>query len=453
MKKLVLASLMCCMAVMSSYADGIHFGAAADSTDYIIPAPRANWFIGVNGGINALIGNESEPSARYTGITPQVNLEIGKWVLPDLAVTFNLSGFTMKGQTLYHLQPNVPYTVSGINAGSMNDFQPFKEMGFAVNGGFIFDWTSFLHGFDRGEERMYHFQTPINFGVAYERGSFDNEYRKGKDFGYHGNYEFNTTLGVRNEFRVAPRFSIVNDIKCLVSRGSWDYSGTNFDGTLPEQKGPRFDLLPAVTLGFVYDMSSKEASRSKDGYAAVPTGVNRYFANVEGYRDDIKGLQDENDELRKELGELQGIIDDLKNRPAEIQYVEKAAEPEPVVVYFKIDHWDLLPEAITILRGYAEVINNSKPEEKFYLIGGADSATGTPKRNVLLSNNRSRVVYEYLTKECGVDPAKLEKRALGGILEFMPIEMNRMTIVAPKTHRMCTIIDKWANETDNDIKK
>lgn len=451
MKKLVLASLMCCMAVMSSYADGIHFGTALDSTDYIIPAPRANWFIGVNGGVNALIGNEGQRSAQYTGITPQVNLEIGKWVLPDLAITFDVSGFSMKGQTKYSLQPNVPF-----KDNQSYDYTPFKEYGLAVNGGFIFDWTSFFHGFDRGQERIYHFQTPINFGVAYERGAYVNEHRKNKGSNgsaYHGNYEFNTTLGIRNEFRVAPRFSIVNDIKCLVTRGSWDYSGTNFDGSKPESKGPRFDLLPAVTLGFQYDLSGKEASRSKDGYAAVPTGVNRYFANVEGYRGDIKGLQDENDELRKELGELKGLIDDLKNRPAEIQYVEKAAEPEPVVVYFKIDHWDLLPEAKTILRGYADVINNSKPEEKFYVIGGADSATGSSKRNVLLSNNRSRVVYEYLTKECGVDASKLEKRALGGIAEFLPIEMNRMTIVAPKAHRMCTIIDKWANETDNDIKK
>lgn len=451
MKKLVLVSLMCCMAVMSSYADGIHFGTALDSTDYIIPAPRANWFIGVNGGVNALIGNEGQRSAQYTGITPQVNLEIGKWVLPDLAITFDVSGFSMKGQTIYSLQPNVPF-----QDNQKYDYTPFKEYGLAVNGGFIFDWTSFFHGFDRGQKRIYHFQTPVNFGVAYERGAYNNEHRKNKGnsgSAYHGNYEFNTTLGIRNEFRVAPRFSIVNDIKCLVTRGSWDYSGTNFDGSKPESKGPHFDLLPAVTLGFQYDLSGKEASRSKDGYAAVPTGVNRYFANVEGYRGDIKGLQEENDELRKELGELQGLIDDLKNRPAEIQYVEKVAEPEPVVVYFKIDHWDLLPEAKTILRGYADVINNSKPEEKFYLIGGADSATGSSKRNVLLSNNRSRVVYEFLTKECGVDASKLEKRALGGIAEFLPIEMNRMTIVAPKAHRMCTIIDKWANETDNDIKK
>lgn len=446
MKKLVLASLMCCMAVMSSFADGIHFGTAIDSTDYIIPAPRANWFIGLGGGANALIGNESDPDARFTGITPQAYIEVGKWVLPDLALTFNVSGFTMKGQTLYTLQPNVPFE-SNVNY----PYTPFKEMGFAANGGFIFDWTTFFHGFDKGENRTWHVQTPVTFGVAYERGAFDNQHRKDRGFSYHGNFEYNATLGIRNEFRVAPRFSIVNDIKCLVTRGSWDFSGYELDGT--DGPRPALDLLPAVTLGFQYDLSGKEASRSKDGYAAVPTGVNRYFANVEGYRGDIKNLQDENDELRKELGELQGLIDDLKNRPVEVQYIDKTAAPEPVVVYFKIDHWDLLPEAKTILRGYADIINNSKPEEKFYLIGGADSATGSSKRNVVLSNNRSRVVYEYLTKECGVNPAKLEKRALGGIAEFSPIEMNRMTIVAPQTHRLSTIIDKWANETDKDIKK
>lgn len=457
MKKAILVC-MCCLAALSTFADdnaskGIHFGAAKDTTDYLIAAPRANWFIGVNGGVNALVGNEAEPSARYTGITPQVNIEVGKWVLPDLAVTFNLSGFTMKGQTVYHLQPNAAYTPTGINDGSLAGYQPFKEMGLAVNGGFIFDWTTFLHGFDRGEQRMYHFQTPINFGVAYERGSFDNEYRQSKDFNYHGNYEFNTTLGIRNEFKVAHRLAIVNDIKCLVSRGSFDFSGTNYDGTLPEQKGPRFDLLPAVTLGLVYDMSSPEASRSKDGYVAGPVGVNRYFANVNGYRDDIDALEDENAELKKELDEMQGIIDDLRNKPAEVKYVEKVLEPDPVIIYFKIDRWELLPEAKAILKSYAAVINNSADDAKYYLIGGADSATGTPKRNVLLSNNRSRVAYDYLIKECGVNPNKLEKRALGGILEFDPIEMNRMTIVCPKTHRLAQIVDKWANETDNDVKK
>lgn len=446
MKKLVLASLMCCMAVMSSYADGIHFGTAIDSTDYIIAAPRANWFIGLGGGANALIGNESDPDARFTGITPQAYIEVGKWVLPDLALTFNVSGFTMKGQTLYTLQPNAPFE-SNVNY----PYTPFKEMGFAANGGFIFDWTTFFHGFDKGENRTWHVQTPVTFGVAYERGAFDNQHRKDRGIGYHGNFEYNATLGIRNEFRVASRFSIVNDIKCLITRGSWDFSGYELDGT--DGPRPSLDLLPAITLGIQYDLSGKEASRSKDGYAAVPVGVNRYFANVEGYRGDIADLKAENEELRKELNEMQGLIDDLKNRPVEVQYIDKTAAPEPVVVYFKIDKWDLLPEAKTILRGYADVINNSKPEEKFYVIGGADSATGSSKRNVLLSNNRSRVVYEYLTKECGVDASKLEKRALGGIAEFSPIEMNRMTIVAPQTHRLSTIIDKWANETDNDTKK
>lgn len=445
MKKLVLASLMCCMAAMSSYADGIHFGTALDSTDYIIPAPRANWYIGAGGGVQTFIGNEIVSSARgFNGIDPHAYIEVGKWVLPDLALSLNVAGFKAAGQTVYGLNPYVDFAKQTPNA---NGYYNFDFWGITSNAYVTLDLTNFFLGFDRGEQKMWHIMVPLGMGFAWGTGERQNF--KNADW-MPSNFELSFSGGIQNEFRVTPRFSIVNDIKYIAERGSVDFSPyINHH----EAKHARADWMPMVTLGVRYDVSGKEASRSKDGYAAVPVGVNRYFANVEGYRGDIKGLQDENDELRKELGELQGLIDELKNRPAEVQYIEKAAEPEPVVVYFKIDHWDLLPEAITILRGYAEVINNSKPEEKFYLIGGADSATGTPKRNVLLSNNRSRVVYDYLTKECGVDPNKLEKRALGGILEFMPIEMNRMTIVAPKTHRMCTIIDKWANETDNDIKK
>ena len=455
MKK-VLVSLMCCMAVMSSFADGIHFGAAKDTTDYIIPAPRANWFITVGGGINSLIGDEYESSARYTGITPVGYVEIGKWVLPDVAVMFNLSGFSMKGQTRYTLQPNVEvpvgYTMTSTTPeGYLQQYTPFKEYGFAANGRVMLDLTNFFHGFDKGEQRMWHFMLPLGFGIAYERGEFVNEHRESKGNDYHGNFEYNGTVGIENEFRLTPRFSLVNDIYCGVLRGSFDFSGAG--PSYENLRSPSFDLLPTITLGARFDLSSPEASRSKDGYAAVPVGVNRYFANVNGYRDDIKALQDENDELKKELGEMQGIIDDLRNRPATVQYVEKVLEPDPIIVYFKIDRWELLPESKAILKSYAAVINASADDAKYYLIGGADSATGTPKRNVLLSNNRSRVAYEYLIKECGVNPNKLEKRALGGILEFDPIEMNRMTIVCPKTHRLAQIVDKWANETDNDIKK
>lgn len=447
MKKTILVC-MCCLAALSTFADdkaskGIRFGTAKDTTDYIIPVPRANWYLTIGAGVNALIGNEAVKSACFTGITPTVYLETGKWVLPDVAVAFNLVGFSMKGQTNYGLHPNVGFkTASDVDG----NYYEFKEYGFTANGEVIIDWTNFLLGFDKGNTKVWHFETPVGFGLAYERGSFDNQHRKDRGFGYHGNFEFDATFGIRNEFRMSERLSIVNDIRWMVTRWTWDYSGYDYT------KSPAFDHLPAVTLGLQYYLSGKETSRSKDGYAATELGASRFFANTEGYRDDIHALEVENEELKKELAEMQGIIDNLRNKPAAVKYVEKVLEPDPIIVYFKINRWELLPEAKAILKSYAAVINNSADDAKYYLIGGADEATGTAKRNVLLSNNRARVAYDYLIKECGVNPNKLEKRALGGILEFSPIEMNRMTIVTPHNHRLAQIVDKYANETDNDKK-
>ena len=460
MKKAILVC-MCCLAALSTFADdnaskGVHFGTAKDTTDYSITAPRANWFFTVGGGVNSLIGDEYESSARYTGITPVGYIEVGKWVLPDVALVFNLSGFSLKGQTRYTLQPNVEvpvgYTMtSTAPEGYLPQYTPFKEYGFAANGRVMLDLTNFFCGFDKGAQKKWHVMLPVGFGLAYERGSFDNEHRKDKGHDYHGNFEYNATLGLENEFKVTDRFSIVNDIYCGVLRGSFDYSGAG--PSYENLRSPSFDLLPTITLAARFDLSKPEVSTSKDGYAANEVGVNRYFANTNGLRDDLADAKAENEELKKELAEMQGIIDNLRNKPAEVKYVEKVLEPDPVIIYFKIDRWELLPEAKAILKSYAAVINASADDAKYYLIGGADSATGTSKRNVLLSNNRSRVAYDYLIKECGVNPNKLEKRALGGILEFDPIEMNRMTIVCPKTHRLAQIVDKWANETDNDVKK
>lgn len=452
MKRTLLTLIVCVLATVSAFAvekpKGIHFGTAKDTTDYIIPAPRANWYFGFGGGINALIGNEVEKSARYTGITPTAYLEFGKWVLPDVAVGFNLTGFQLKGQTCYTLQPNIEVPVGGIPtvSGYLPDYREFTELGLAANGRVSLDWTNFILGFDRGMTKKWHIITPVGFGVAYERGSFNNEHRKEREADYHGNLEFNATLGIENEFRLGENFSLINNINWLVTRGSFDFSG--YDNT----NSPTFDMIPSVTIGARFSVPGREASRSKDGYAAEELGPNRFFANTNGLRDEIAGLEAENEQLKRDLDELQGIIDDLKNRPAEqvIKYVETDNGPDPIIVYFKIDHWDLLPEAKALLNSYAAVIKDSKEGEKFYLIGGADSATGTPKRNILLSNNRSRVVYDYLIKKCGVDPDKLVKRALGGILEYQPIEMNRMTIVASENSRLAKIIDKYDNQTDKD---
>ena len=433
MKKTFLIVVICVLATVSAFAvekpKGIHFGTAKDTTDYIIPAPRANWYFGFGGGINALIGNEVEKSARYTGITPTAYLEFGKWVLPDVAVGFNLTGFQLKGQSRYTLQPNIEVPVGYTMTSTVNDllpeYQEFTELGFAANGRVALDWTNFLLGFDRGMTKKWHFITPVGFGLTYERGAFNNEHRKNRDGKYHGNFEYNATFGIENEFRLGENFSLINNINLLASRGSFDFSG--YDNT----NAPTFDMIPSITLGARFSVPGREASRSKDGYAAEELGPNRFFANTNGLRDEIAGLEAENDQLKRDLDELQGIIDDLKNRPAEqvIKYVETDNGPDPIIVYFKIDHWDLLPEAKALLNSYAAVIKDSKEGEKFYLIGGADSATGTPKINDKLGQARLDAVLGII-KACGGN-YKISEKNLGGTDEFSKTDnkLNRVVVI------------------------
>ena len=71
-------------------------------------------------------------------------------------------------------------------------------------------------------------------------------------------------------------------------------------------------------------------------------------------------------------------------------------------VIFKIDTWDLTNEARVQLGLFAETIKKADPNVVYVITGYADKGTGSVERNVILSKNRARVVYECLVNEFGV---------------------------------------------------
>lgn len=98
------------------------------------------------------------------------------------------------------------------------------------------------------------------------------------------------------------------------------------------------------------------------------------------------------------------------------------------IVFFELDQWDILTtEEFKIARMAA--IMNAFPDDKFLLIGSADSVTGSVKRNEFLSNNRVDVVLNKLVQEYGIDKNRLVRQPLGGILDYDPYELNRATVI------------------------
>ena len=88
----------------------IAFGADRDTLKYIIASPFDNWWLNMGGGLQTFIGNEVESSARHNKLDFNVRAEIGKWIIPDLAVSLRLSYTTVHGQSRYPLQPFIDFT-------------------------------------------------------------------------------------------------------------------------------------------------------------------------------------------------------------------------------------------------------------------------------------------------------------------------------------------------------
>ena len=63
----------------------------------------------------------------------------------------------------------------------------------------------------------------------------------------------------------------------------------------------------------------------------------------------------------------------------------------------------------------AETIKKADPNAVYIITGYADKGTGSIERNVILSKNRARVVYECLVNEFGVPKKQLRVDHKGGV--------------------------------------
>ncbi len=105
--------------------------------------------------------------------------------------------------------------------------------------------------------------------------------------------------------------------------------------------------------------------------------------------------------------------------------------PASTAVFFELDKAVLSQKDKARLQLYAEDIKNA--DAVFSVAGYADKKTGSVKRNQVLSEQRAKVVFDYLVS-LGVPAEKLETSANGGV---GPIFLNndvlsRTVIIRPK---------------------
>jgi hypothetical protein len=83
---------------------------------------------------------------------------------------------------------------------------------------------------------------------------------------------------------------------------------------------------------------------------------------------------------------------------------------------------------------------------EFFIVGAADSITGSIRHNQWLSERRSEAALNMMVDNFGADPNQFILVPAGGIMDYDPPEYNRMAMVILRTPVTEEIIERWMSK-------
>ena len=330
-----------------------------------------NWFVSAGFGGQVLFGNHDKQVKFLDRVAPALDIAVGKWFTPGIGVRLMYSGLSVKGATQKEGHGEFPAHSTGVDVpGKGGDGywlmkQKFDFYNLHLDA--LFNMSNILYGYN--EKRVYNCTPYIGLGWARVWESPQS-------------MEVSANVGVLNSFRLNEALNLNLDI-----RGA--YVSDRFDGELGGRWG---EGIWSATVGLTYRFKQRGWGRSKT------------IVRTRDRRRELKEMQDKLNDMQAQLA---------KRERDSITVVRTLAAANFVI--FKIDTWDLTNEARVQLGLFAETIKKADPNVVYVITGYADKGTGSVERNVILSKNRARVVYECLVNEFGVPKKQLRVDHKGGV--------------------------------------
>ena len=453
-----------------NFRRGFSLGADRDTLLYIIASPFDNWYLTLGGGIQTFIGNEIVASARHNKLNYNLRAEVGKWIIPDLAVSLRLSHMTVDGQTQYGLQPFINHQEDTPNE---NGYYPFHANALALTGYVTFDWTNFFLGYEVGRRTHTHFFTPIGLGMSLLYG--DQRNPRGEVGAFRRNWElcYSAAIGVEYELSQEIAVSAVADL--FGSESTWDWSPYDnaysiFDVIPSFNIGVRLNLLSHVQK---YNPYTKKSSRERVNHEFLTVGSRGDLKRQEGevrqlrfMRDSlsemINQLEEDKEDMRIELlgkydsvqFRYDSVLDDMRtHRPPanmleELINVNEMLGLPSTIVYYQLDRYDLDFNGRKKLQNFVRDISGLDDTLEFYVIGAADSLTGTIKHNQWLSERRCEAAFRMMVDHFNADPNQFIQVPVGGIMDYEPQENNRMALIILRTPETEAIVERWLRQRE-----
>ena len=341
----------------------------------------SNWFVQANFAYSAFYSNEEKHEGfdksplkdfrRGLGFS----VAIGKWFTPGIGLRTKFNA--MDGKSVI-----------------TTDADKNKIKYWNLQEQTLLNLSNLLCGYN--ESRVWNF-IPY-FGVGIARNCSYNT------------YELVGSAGILNTFKVSKRVAINLDL-------GYNLCGDDFEG---------MEYAWGRNLDAAHD-------RWFTAEVGLTLNLGKATWNKVPDVDAIKALsQSQIDALKAQLADANAENDRLKNMlanqpKAEVPQSVKEFITTPVSVFFNLDKTEIaeLKDLVNVqaLAKYASENNNN-----LLVTGYADSATGSPAHNQVLSEKRAKRVADELVK-MGVSESKISQEAMGGVDILSPISYNRRATV------------------------
>ena len=463
--------LLATVSVSGQRSRGFALGADRDTLQYIIASPFDNWYLALSGGIQTFIGNELVASARMNKLNFNAKIEIGKWVIPDIAVSLRLYFFNVDGQTQYGRQPFVDYSTDARND---NGYTPFHAHAAAILGFVTLDWTNFVMGYESGKRNRWHVFTPIGLGMSMLYGIQRNPVGSYEVGSFRRNLELAFSLGVGVEYIISEHVTIHSHLDLFGSESTWDWTPYKNDYSI-------FDLNPSLNIGVKFNLLksitkfnpyTKTSAREKVNHEFLSFGTRNTVSTLQGRIDHLNNAIDSVQNLSHVKGERDSLMlvdmskerDSLQQRldsvedflgRAPVNVIEELLQSNEslglpaTIVYYQLDKYDVDYNGRKKLQKFAKEVNNLDDTIEYYVIGAADSITGSIRHNQWLSERRCEAAYSILVNDFNVSSNQLLLMPVGGIMEYDPQENNRMALIIQRTPQTEAIVNKWMEKYRN----
>lgn len=373
-----------------------------------------NWDLSVAAGPHIYLGENDWKVRKKTEMIafPAIDVYLTKWISPTFGIGLGSTTGRFKG--LYQSNPSRwqnNFVAANFQTGKLyydKNSEPYGYQWIAEQRGWF---TSFYAAAHVDVINLFGGYNPNRiYGLdAYAGGGLMMGFNPGEVF---VGASFNA--GLINRFRLNDKVSLMLGVRGAII-------GDDFDGEMYTQEP---------------DVEHRAANHKLDGNIGVTAGITVSLSGGRKWRTGQRSTK----LVRQAVRDTVTIREPAVVAPVIKETIVVEDKTDTLVVKeipdvwfhvnFDVNKWEIKTRELVNLQAVADLIK-STPGVRYLICGYADKQTATPEHNQMLSENRSKAVFDALVNQFDINPAQLVRDAKGGVdyMFYNEKELSRCVMI------------------------